>query len=143
MLGGNKLRQGKYDEAMEYYTEALESQLIRNNPVELNELAWTLATTLTSEYFTTVSDDVLRAAQHACELTDYENAKYLDTLARVHFERGELADALKWEEVAVEQIGEGVNEASYLEALARYRAALARKAEDTEEPAASVAPSVP
>ncbi len=94
----------------------------------------------------TLSDDVLRAAQHACELTDYENAMYLDTLARVHFERGELADAVKWQEVAVEHIRSGDDETPYLEALTRYRAAVAGEPEDTEaaeEPAASAAPSVP
>ena len=97
----------------------------------------------------TLSDDVLRAAQHACELTDYENAAYLDTLARVHFERGELADAVKWQEVAVEHIRSGDDETPYLEALTRYRAAVAGEPEDpedteaAEEPAASAAPSVP
>ena len=85
----------------------------------------------------------LCAARLACELTDHRNSDCLDTLARVHFERGEFADAVKWQEVAIEHIEADDDETACREALARYRAAVAGEPEDGEEPAASDAPTVP
>lgn len=47
----------------------------------------------------------LEAAQRACELSKNENAAHLDTLARVHFERGELIDAVRVQKMALEKAG--------------------------------------
>ena len=67
----------------------------------LNQLAW----------FTVDDENVrsrnlefaLEAAQRANELTDEKSAAILDTLARVHYEQGDLETAVKWQRKAVEQ----------------------------------------
>ena len=102
-----------------------------DKPESLNEIAWDAATSKNPTLFAAVSDDALRAAQRACELTDYENAMYLDTLARVHFERGELAEAIKWQELAMQHIAQGDDKAIYQESLDRYRAAAQPDVSDT------------
>lgn len=58
-----------------------------------NNLAWLLAKTKTS------LDEALTAAKRAVEV-DEARAGYLDTLAEVHFARGELADAVDLEDRA-------------------------------------------
>lgn len=64
----------------------------------------------------------LEAAQRACELSKNENAAYLDTLARVQFERGDLSEAVRVQKVAVEKAGTLPPPAAQpiRDALARY-----------------------
>ncbi len=102
-----------------------------DNPKSLNQIVWNAATSENPALFTTVSDDVLVASQRSCELTDHKNAMYLDTLARVHFERGELAEAIKWQELAMQHISQGDDKAIYQESLDRYRAAAQPDVSDT------------
>jgi len=47
---------------------------------------------------------VEEAAQRANELTKYVDPQYLDTLARVRYERGDLGAAVKWSRKAVENL---------------------------------------
>ena len=48
-------------------------------------------------------EQVRAAAKRASELKDHQDAAILDTLARVHYELGNLADAIKWQRQAVEK----------------------------------------
>ncbi|MDP7518647.1 MAG: hypothetical protein QF438_00695, partial [Phycisphaerales bacterium] len=98
-----------------------------DSPELLNTIAWNAATSEAPAIFTTVSDDVLVASQRSCELTDYKNAMYLDTLARVHFERGELAEAIKWQELAMQE-GDGTG--FYQESLDRYQESATQDAQE-------------
>jgi tRNA A-37 threonylcarbamoyl transferase component Bud32 len=98
-----------------------------DSPELLNTIAWNAATSEDPALFTTVSDDVLVASQRSCELTDYKNAMYLDTLARVHFERGELAEAIKWQELAMQE-GDGTG--FYQESLDRYQESATQDAQE-------------
>ena len=64
-----------------------------------NDLAWLLATTPDS-----IVRDTKRAlilAQKACELSNHQEWNALDTLAVVHAENGEFAEARKWLEAAL------------------------------------------
>jgi tetratricopeptide (TPR) repeat protein len=120
-MGKLLLRQGKHDEAI---------KTAWDSPQLLNELAWIIAISDDKVFFTTVSDDVLIASQRSCELTDYENAMYIDTLARVHFERGEFDEAIKWQELAMQHIPQGDDKGTYQGSLDRYREAAKQDAQE-------------
>ena len=49
------------------------------------------------------TDLAKRFAEEACELTYYEEAPYLDTLAAAHAELGDFNEAVKWSQRAVEK----------------------------------------
>ena len=65
----------------------------------LNALAWNMA----SGRLEGDLELALRAAEHASELQDHEDASTLDTLARVHYELGHLDEAIEWQKKAVAQ----------------------------------------
>ncbi len=70
----------------------------------LNDIAWFLVADENLE-----KRDLklaLKAAERACELTDHSNAAILDTLARAHYEMGDLDKAIKWQTKAMESLGE-------------------------------------
>ena len=122
-MGDLLTKQGKYDAALPYMQESIQFAL--QNPQDskaLNDAAWRLADSgLPPAWFEKLADDCLAASQRSCELTEYQYPMYLDTLARVHFERGELDEAIKWQETAVE-LADGKQDVTP-EALDRYRAA--------------------
>jgi Flp pilus assembly protein TadD len=75
-------------------------QLDPNNPAVLNDLAWALATD---------PDPALRngsrAVQlsiHACDLTKYQQAQFIGTLAAAYAEEGQFDDAITTAEKAIE-----------------------------------------
>ena len=116
--------QGKYNEALEKYTEAM--NLSWDNDSLLNLIVWNVTTQTDKEFFAIAKDEALRAAKRACELSIYEDAMMLDTLAHVHFERGEFEDAVHWEEKAVNLDQEY---ARFQQALTKFKAALNEAAE--------------
>lgn len=70
----------------------------------LNGLAWGIATKVPAEYRDL--DRALILAKKAATLTNDEHAPTLDTVARVLFERGELKEAVWWQQKAMEQAGD-------------------------------------
>lgn len=60
-------------------------------------------------------------AERANELSGFQNAIYLDTLARVLFEQGEQKQALRLQEQAVDMLPLGVDATPFTQALERYR----------------------
>ena len=117
-------RQGEVDQLFD--------QLVQqwwDDAASLNEAAWALGndedTSLHSERY---AEQMLKISERACELTDHENPIYLDTLAFVHYGRGEVPLAIRIQEQAVELAPEDELE-SYQEALERYRNALPKAAE--------------
>jgi hypothetical protein len=65
-------------------------------------------------------------AQRADELTKHVNAPVLDTLARAHFEKGQLDKAVELQTLAVEKANEEMKE-QLSETLTRYKAAKNKK----------------
>lgn len=67
---------------------------------QLNSLAWLMVTELPGEERDL--EQAMRIATRASELQDHKNDATLDTVARIHFEQGNLAQALHWQRQAVE-----------------------------------------
>lgn len=84
-------------EAIAAYQEAL--RLNPNHVMSHNNLAWILATSRQAAF-----RDGKKAVEHAtraCELTDWKNPWYLDTLAAAYAEVGAYQSAVDWQEKAV------------------------------------------
>jgi len=96
--GDALLSVGKHAEAVKDYEEAL--KLEPDDTHVLNNYAWVLATS--------PDDGVRNAARSielglkACELTKYEKAHILSTLAAGYAEKGDWENAVKWSSKAVE-----------------------------------------
>jgi tetratricopeptide (TPR) repeat protein len=84
---------GHYHQAVVDYSEA--SRLAPHNPAVLNNLAWLLATCPDAS----VRDGkrALDVATRACEMTHWNDAPAIDTLAAAYAETGDYANAVKWE----------------------------------------------
>ena len=90
-----------------------------DNSSVLNSIAWTIADTEGLE--DRDLDLAMKAATQANELTDSKDAPILDTLARVYYEKGDLINALKWQNLAVKYAGADSMGDSIREALERYQ----------------------
>ncbi len=79
---------------------------------------------------------VLRAAQRANDLTESKDPELLSTLARVYYEKGELATAIKWARQAVENVGDAAQPISeqLRETLQRYESQAEKTQEATGSP---------
>lgn len=106
----------------------------------LNNLAWILATS---------PDDAVRngkravgLAKRACELTDWEEAHIISTLAAAHAEAGDFEAARTYSRQAVEQGGDNDEIKSQLEAeLASYKADKPwRERQTADDPSGEAAP---
>ncbi len=91
-----------------------------DDAMQLNAIAWSLVDD------TGISDrDVLKfamkVAERAAKLTDEQDAAILDTLARVHFEMGDVRKAIKVQEQAIEQAEAGPMKQQLQEVLERYK----------------------
>ena len=88
----------------------------------LNNMAWTLATE--HPYKGNYDELALMMSERCNELTEYGNWYYVDTLALLMFQRGEVKQAVKLSRKAVELAGDDPRGSEAQEALERYEAAL-------------------
>ena len=109
MRGDTLLAMKDYSKAIADFEKALE--LAPKNDAErsgiLNNLSWTLSTSLTDD----VRDGkrALELGLEACELTEYKKPHILSTLAAAYAEVGQFDKAVEWSEKAV-QLGRETNE---------------------------------
>ena len=119
-------------------------EAIENNwdsAIALNQIVWYLVDTveLPMSASPLLSDELLRAVVRACELTQYKDGAILDTLARVHYLRDEIGEALRWQTEATKNMHDldPVLREELMEHLATYEAA---QKELTESPASTETP---
>ncbi len=86
-----------------------------DNANALNNLTWFMVDDAGLENFDAAL--VLKAAKRANELTEHTSAAYLDTLARVYYESGDVRSALKWQRRAADQLN---GDERYTEGVMRY-----------------------
>lgn len=100
---GILIRQKEYDPA---YVEATKAgELLKDNPEALNEIAWMIVDAPGIEKRDL--DVALKLASRAAEVTKNQRGDILDTLARVHFEKGDIDKAIAIQTEAVSRMQEG------------------------------------
>ncbi|MCC6127137.1 MAG: tetratricopeptide repeat protein [Pirellulales bacterium] len=91
---------------------------------DMNNLAYYLATSADAK----IRDNrqAIGFATRACEITEWKDCDFLDTLAVAHAEAGQFADAAKWESKALELVPQETEDGKkkadeYRERLERYQ----------------------
>lgn len=90
-----------------------------NDGRDLNEIAWKLITRVPLEHRDL--DQAQRIAERANELFDGQNASTLDTIARIYFERRDFAQAIRWQQKAID--ADPINSTTLRNTLEQYEAA--------------------
>ena len=93
-----KRHTGDFQVAITDYTHAIE--IDPKFASAYNALAWALATA--DEPVNRDGPRAVEAAQKACELSDWKNSTFVDTLAAAYARAGNFAEAAKWERKAME-----------------------------------------
>ena len=97
-LGRVLIQRGKINEAIMHFEHALR---LKPDWVEpMNELAWLLSTSKESTMRN--PDKAIRLAQRACELTNYKQPDFLDTLAIAYAATSDFSKAIETAEKALE-----------------------------------------
>lgn len=105
-------RAGRTEEAAALLPKIVEQMW--DDAMALNEISWGIAIGSGERDLKLA----LKAAERASELRNHEDAAILDTLARVHYELGDLDKAIEWQTKAAER---NSGEASITETLEKYR----------------------
>jgi len=88
---------GELEKAVGAYGQL--TQRFPNEAQPFNDYAWLLATGVKDEVRN--GQRAVELASQACQMTEYKNAGYLDTLAAAYAEKGEFSNAVKWQEEAI------------------------------------------
>lgn len=112
-----RLRHGLWSEEAIAATAA--TAVAFEDPMVLNSMAWSVAiATRPPAFQDALLDMALTAAQRATDLTEAKDGSILDTLARVHYEMGDLDAAIEWQEKAV---AIAPSQAGLMETLENYK----------------------
>ena len=109
------------------YGRSLVSGIFAEQSLPLNAFAWMIVDD------TSISDQqrdlelALLAANRANELTEGKDPSVIDTLARVHFERGDTQKAVETQTLAITLVTDPEQKKSYEETLVKYQAGPAPK----------------
>lgn len=104
------------DEATAYGKDVF-GRIINEDAKALNLLAWEIATAPAADRD---MDLALKAAERADELTKGEDPSVIDTVAKVHFERGDVAKAIELQKKAVSLAKEPALKADLQSRLEEY-----------------------
>jgi tetratricopeptide (TPR) repeat protein len=94
------LRRKEYVRAASSFEKSIEADPDYAPP--LNNLAWFLATAPKKEMRD--GKKAVELARKACELTEWGDAQYLDTLAAAYARANQFDEAVKWQEKAVDRM---------------------------------------
>jgi serine/threonine-protein kinase len=89
------------------------------NAATFNQLAWVWSTCPDPDVRN--GERARECATRACELTEWGEPSFLDTLAAACAECGEFDDAMKWQEKAVDLVEDADRRADYRSRLELYR----------------------
>lgn len=113
---------GRNAELLTLFSNAVESNWERAE--RLDVITWAVAAA-SGEKSDAMLQTALRAAERAAELSEGKNVSVLDTLARVHFEMGDVDKAIETSEQAI-----AIKKTDYaVKALEAYKAAKAKQEE--------------
>lgn len=115
------LRSGEYEKAYAVMGRLVDKAIHQKNAALLNGYAWSVVDPR-ADLAERNLDLALRAAEAANEFTHSKDPAILDTLARVHFLRGDVETALELQRRAVE-LAPGTMKPGLLLALKEYEAA--------------------
>lgn len=128
-----------YDQLKDYDKQQADVRsalkLSPNNQFVLNSLAWHLATCPSDKHRN--GKEAVKLATKACELTNGEDWQVVDTLAAAYAEAGDMENAVKTQELAIELGGDAANVPRVKNRLELFRSGKAYRddaaADDEEE----------
>jgi thiol-disulfide isomerase/thioredoxin len=115
------LAAGEYEKAYKLMAVRVEKLIAAKNGAGLNEIGWTIVDP-ESKIAKRDLDLAMKAAAKAAEFTDNKDAAVLDTLALVHFLKGDVKKAVEVQTKAVELAPDGLK-AELQKRLDEYKAA--------------------
>ena len=111
------LRRGQRQEAIAQFQRLV--KLDPMNPGLVNTIAWNLATAADPK----LRDGILAVefATKSCEMTEWNESMYLDTLAASYAESGDFDTAVNWQTKAIELHGNEKEKEDFRERLKLYQ----------------------
>ncbi len=97
-IGKALSQQGRMDEAVRHWLKSLE--LKPDQPNLLNDIAWIMSTHSNNDLYD--SNKAVQLALRACQLTQYRNALFLNTLASAYAANEQLEQAVETARQAIE-----------------------------------------
>lgn len=112
------MRTGDYEKAYDILGEKLDKAIEEEDVQTLNSIAWGIVDPQADVEERNL-ELAMRAAKQATKLTNNENHSILDTLARVHYLKGDYDKAIRIQKKAIENAGD-MNKEALMRTLKEY-----------------------